>query len=214
MPISEAEKKVLLERLELARVAKQKKAEEAKAAKSMKKAPEPAPAPAPVTAPPVVIPAPAPAPAPVPEERPPVSEPIDIPEVPDLVTASRKPAKGKKVVLPDSDSDSDSEVAMPKKKKKAVAKKDTPFLKIKLYKEPQDKQAFNNLLQAVAGEVEEEEEEEVEAPPPPPPQKPYHKGPHVFHRVGATPRGAVSKSLTKEEIEATELRRLALQIFG
>jgi hypothetical protein len=209
MPISDAEKKVLLERLELARVAKQKKAEEAKAAKAVKAVkPAPEPVPEPVAAPPTITPAP----VPVPEERPPVSEPIDIPEVPDLVTASRKPAKGKKVALPVSDSDSDSEVVMPKKKK-GFAKKDTPFLKIKLYKEPQDKVAFQNLLQAVAGEVE-EEEEEVEAPAPPPPQKPYHKGPHVFHRVGATPRGAVSKSLTKEEIEATELRRLALQIFG
>ena len=202
MPISDAEKKILLERLELARVAKQKKAEEAKAAKAVKKAPAPEPVPEPVVAPPVITPAPVPAP----EERPPTSDPIDIPEVPDLVAASRKPAKGKKVALPDSDSE--EEVTMPKKKK-ALAKKDTPFLKIKLYKEPQDKVAFQNLLQAVAGEVEEEEEESS-----PPPVKQYHKGPQVIQRVGAAPRGVAAKSISKEEIEAAELRRLALQIFG
>jgi hypothetical protein len=207
MPISDAEKKVLLERLELARVAKQKKAEEAKAAKAVKAVKAaPAPEPEQVIAPPVVTPAPAPVPAPAPEERPPISEPIDIPEVPDLVAASRKPAKGKKVALPDSDSE--EEVAMPKKKK-AVAKKDTPFLKIKLYKEPQDKVAFQNLLQAVAGEVSEEEEEI-----PSPPVKQYHKGPQVLQRVGAAPRNSAPKSISKEEIEAAEMRRLALQIFG
>ena len=125
-----------------------------------------------------------------------------------MVAASRKPAKGKKAALPDSDSE--EEVVMPKKKK-AVAKKDTPFLKIKLYKEPQDKQAFQNLLQAVAGEVEEEEEE---VSPSPPPQRQYHKGPQVLQRVGAAPRNSAPKTISKEEIEAAEMRRLALQIFG
>jgi hypothetical protein len=202
MPISDADKKVLLQRLELARVAKQKKAAEAKAAKEVK----PAPAPIPVEE----KPAPAPAPAPEPE-LPPASDPIDIPAVPDLVAASRK--KAKKVVMPDTDSDSE-EIVLPKKKKAvATAKKDTPYLKIKLYKEPQDKLAFQNLLQAVAGEAEEEDEDD-ESVPPPPPQKHYSKGPQVIHRVGATPRGAVVKNITKEDMEAAELRRLALQIFG
>lgn len=202
MPISDAEKKVLLQRLELARVAKQKKAEEAKAAKQSKPAPAPAPAPIPVEE--------KPAPAPEPE-LPPASDPIDIPAVPDLVAASRK--KAKKVVMPDTDSE-EEEIVLPKKKKAvaATAKKDTPYLKIKLYKEPQDKLAFQNLLQAVAGEVDDEDEdEELTAPPP---QKHYHKGPQVIQRVGATPRGAATKTITKEDIEAANLRRLALQIFG
>lgn len=195
MPISDAEKKVLLQRLELARVAKQKKAEEAKAAKQSKPAPAPEPAPAPAPEP----------------ELPPASDPIDIPVVPDLVAASRK--KAKKVVVPDTDSESEEEIVLPKKKKPATAKKDTPYLKIKLYKEPQDKLAFQNLLQAVAGEAEEEDEDD-ETVPPPPPQKHYSKGPQVIHRVGATPRGAVVKNITKEDMEAADLRRLALQIFG
>ncbi len=203
MPISDAEKKVLLERLEKARIAKQAKAAEKKNAA----APAPAPAPAPV-----VVSPPAPAPESV-LEKPTPSEPIDIPAVPDLVAASRKPSKKKAI---ESDGESEEEIVLPKKKKTAAAaKKDTPYLKIKLYKEPQDKLAFQNLLQAVAGEAEEEDAEEEEpVAPPPPAVKHYHKGPQVIHRVGATPRGAVVKSITKEDMEAAELRRLALQIFG
>jgi hypothetical protein len=197
MPISDAEKKVLLQRLELARVAKQKKAAEAKAAKETKSAPAPAPAPAPE-------------PTPEPELAP-ASDPIDIPAVPDLVAASRKHAK--KVCLPVESDSEDEEIVLPKKKKATTAKKDTPYLKIKLYKEPQDKLAFQNLLQAVAGEAEEEDDDDESAPPPPP-QKHYSKGPQVIHRVGATPRGAVVKNITKEDMEAADLRRLALQIFG
>lgn len=220
MPISDAEKKVLLERLEKARIAKQLKAEQSRAGKvSKKSAPEPEPTPEPVTSPPVIIPAPTPAPAPAPEERPPPSTPIDIPTPPDLVAASRK--KQKKVEIHESDSDSD--IALPPKKKKPASsvKKETPFLKLKLYKEPQDKAAFQNLLQAVAGEHDddddddEEEEEETHLPPPPPQKKQYSIGPRVVKHVGATPRGGpASRAITKEEIEANELRKLALQIFG
>lgn len=207
MPISDAEKKVLLERLEKARIAKQKKAEEARAGKTTKKAPEPTPEP--VTAPPVIVES-----TPVPEERPPASAPIDIPAPPDLVAASRK--KPKKVEIHESDSDSD--IALPPKKKKQVPKKETPYLKIKLYKEPQDKAAFQNLLSAVAGENDDDSQSESEedAPLPPPPQKKhYNIGPRVVKPVGATPRGGpASRTISKEEIEANELRKLALQIFG
>lgn len=207
MPISDAEKKVLLERLEKARIAKQKKAEEARAGKTTKKAPEPTPEP--VTAPPVIVES-----TPVPEERPPASAPIDIPAPPDLVAAARK--KPKKVEIHESDSDSD--IALPPKKKKQVSKKETPYLKIKLYKEPQDKAAFQNLLSAVAGENDDDSQSESEedAPLPPPPQKKhYNIGPRVVKPVGATPRGGpASRTISKEEIEANELRKLALQIFG
>lgn len=206
MPISDAEKKVLLERLEKARIAKQKKAEEARAGKTTKKAPEPTPEP--VTAPPVIVES-----TPVPEERPPASAPIDIPAPPDLVAASRK--KPKKVEIHESDSDSD--IALPPKKKKQVPKKETPYLKIKLYKEPQDKAAFQNLLSAVAGENDDDSqsESEEEAPLPPPQKKHYNIGPRVVKPVGATPRGGpASRTISKEEIEANELRKLALQIFG
>ena len=194
MVISESDKKLLLARLEKAREVKQAKAAEAKRAKEQAAA---APAPVPVPAPepePVVV-----------EEKPPASDPIDIPPVPDLVRASRKQVK--KVVLPDSDSE--EEVVMPKKSKgKAVAKKDVPYMKIKLYKEPSNPEAFQQLLEAVNDNQYEDEEEQT--PPPPP----IIKGPRVLQRVGIAPKRGGASSLTAEDVKAAELRRLALEIFG
>lgn len=197
MVISQSDKEILLQRLEKARIAKQAKAAEAKKAKE---AAAPAPAPAPV-------PEPAPAPAPVVvEEKPPASEPIDIPVVPDLVKASRKPAK--KVVLPDSD-DSDEEIVMPKKTKgKSVAKKEVPYMKIKLYKEPSNPVAFQQMLDSI-NDPQYEEEEEVSPPPPP-----IVKGPRVLQKVGTAPKRGAPSSLTMEDIKAAEMRKLALEIFG
>ena len=209
MAITEAEKKVLLERLEKARVAKQAKAAEAKKAKEAKQAPAPAPAPEPT---------------PAPERSPePASEPIDIPVVPDLVAASRKPAKidaslntngerrSSKVCLLPSDSEEEEEVIMPKKKAKPVAKKEPKYMKIVLYKEPQDKQAFQQLLEAVndnGGEY----DDEPEAPAPAP--REYHKGPRVVQKVGAGPRNTPVRTVTREDIETEELRKLAMLAFG
>ena len=198
MVISPQEKQVLLERLEKARLVKQAKAAEAKKAKEAP-APAPAPAPEPVPEPPVVV-----------EEKPPASEPIDIPAPPDLVKASRKPAK--KVCLPvDSDSE-EEEVVMPKKTKgKAVrgTGKEVPYMKIKLYKEPSNPVAFQQMLESINDPQYEEEEEQ--APPPP---APFVKGARVLQKVGTAPKRGVSSSLTPEDIKAAELRRLALEIFG
>jgi hypothetical protein len=197
MVISDAEKKVLLERLEKARIAKQAKAAEAKKAKE-------APAPAPV-------PAPAPEPVPVVEQIPPVSEPIDIPAPPDLVKVSRKPAK--KVCLPvDSDSDEEEEVVMPKKTKgKAVrgTGKEVPYMKIKLYKEPSNPVAFQQMLESINDPQYEEEEEQAPQPP-----APFVKGPRVLQKVGIAPKRGGASSLTAEDVKAAELKRLALEIFG
>ena len=198
MVISDAEKKVLLERLEKARIAKQAKAAEAKKAKeTAAPAPEPVPAPAP---------APAPAPVAV-EEKPPASEPIDIPAVPDLVKAAKKPAK--KVALPVDSDDSEEEVVMPKKVKgKAVAKKEVPYMKIKLYKEPSNPAAFQQMLESINDPQYEEEEEQS------PPPAPIVKGPRVLQKVGTAPKRGATSSLTMEDVKAAELRRMALEIFG
>ena len=192
MVISDSEKKVLLERLEKARIAKQAKAAEAKKAKEQAAAAAPVPVPAPEPEPVVV------------EEKPPASDPIDIPPVPDLVKASKKPVK--KVVLPDSDSE--EEVVMPKKKKTTTTKKDVPYMKIKLYKEPSNPEAFQQLLEAVNDNQYEDEEEQT--PPPPP----IIKGPRVLQKVGVAPKRGGASSLTAEDVKAAELRRLALEIFG
>jgi hypothetical protein len=196
MVISDAEKKVLLERLEKARIAKQAKAAEAKKAKE---AAAPAPTPAP---------APEPEPAPVAvEEKPPASEPIDIPAVPDLVKAAKKPAK--KVCLPVESDDSEEEVVMPKKVKgKAGAKKEVPYMKIKLYKEPSNPAAFQQMLESINDPQYEEEEEQS------PPPAPFVKGPRVLQKVGTAPKRGAQSSLTMEDVKAAELRRMALEIFG
>jgi hypothetical protein len=159
MVISADEKKVLLARLEKARETKAAKAAAAKAAKPTKetladvKEPEP-PAPIPVEEKP-------PAPIPV-EEKPPASEPIDIPAVPDLVSASKKkPAKKKRVETSDDDSDdSDSAVLPPKK---GTGKKQA-YMKIKIYKEPKNAAAFQSLIEAVQDEQPEEPVPEEPAP--------------------------------------------------
>jgi hypothetical protein len=165
MVISADDKKVLLERLQKARETKAAKAAakkhapagaptplEKKETLADVKEPEP-PAPAPVVAPP-------PAPAPEPVEKPTPSEPIDIPQVPDLVAASKKrPAKKKKVES--SDDDSEDEAVLPPKKGKKQA-----YMKIKIYKEPKNAAAFQSLIEAVQEEEPEVQERAVTPPPP------------------------------------------------
>lgn len=152
MVISPEQKKVLLERLQLAKAAKAEKAKAKKeAAAAAVKEPEPP------------APAPAPAPAPVPEPAPlPVPPPVPVPEVPDLVAASKKPARKKKCFVPsDDDSDSEEEVVLPKKIKKGEKK--TAYMKIKIYKEPKNAVAFQSLVEAIQDQ---EPEEEEQRPPP------------------------------------------------
>jgi hypothetical protein len=164
MAITPAERDVLLKRLELARIAKIKKQEEAKAAKAVKAAPEPVVAP------------PAPAPEPVPQEiQSPVIEPMVAPPVPDLVAASRKkPAK--KVCLPISDDeDEEEEAVLPKKKSKPFAKKEQPYMKLKIYREPTNPQAFQSLLESINNPPEYEDEPEPPAP------VPFARPPRVVH---------------------------------
>ena len=151
MVISADEKKILLARLQLAREAKAAKAAAAKAAKVPKETPASVKEPEPPAPAPVAVPPPAPAPIPV-DEKPPASEPIDIPAVPDLVAASKKkPAKKKRVES--SDDESDDEPVLPPKK---GAKKQA-YMKIKIYKEPKNAAAFQSLIEAVQDEQPEEE---------------------------------------------------------
>lgn len=193
MAITAAERDVLLKRLELARVAKLKKQEEAKAAKAAKAAPEPV-APAPVPA----VPEPAPVPEPI--QSPPRSEPIPIPEVPDLVKMSRKPAK--KACLPVSD-DEEEEVVMPKKQK-VVKKKEQPYMKLKIYREPTNPQAFQSLLESIHNPPEYEEEERP-APEPPAPQ-PFIRPPRVLHsNIKQTVRPMIGADRKLEDARAAAM---------
>lgn len=164
MAITPAERDVLLKRLELARIAKIKKQDEAKAAKAAKTAP----APEPVAAPPAPEPIPEPTPVSQEIQSPPASEPIPIPEP--------KKKAAKKVCLPVS-SDEDDEEEKPKKKVKALGKKEPKYLKIVLYKEPADKQAFQSLLESIHNPPEYEDEPEPEPPAP----IPFARPPRVLH---------------------------------
>ena len=165
MAITAAERDILLKRLENARIAKIKKQDEAKAAKAAKAAPEPAPpAPAPASEP---IPIPEPAPVSLEIQSPP-SEPIPIPEP--------KKKAAKKVCLPISDDEDEEEEEKPKKKK-VVAKKEQPYMKLKIYREPTNPQAFQSLLESIHNPPEYEDEP---APEPPAPV-PFARPPRVLH---------------------------------
>lgn len=139
--ISEADKKVLLERLA--------KAREAKAAK--KKATSAAAAPVPVPVPDV-----APPPEPISVAAP---EEIAPPPVPDLVAAAKKKPKQNKVKVPESssDSDSDDEPVLPPKKNKGANKRSAgvPYMKIKIYKD--SPKALESIMQTIQDNQEEEE---------------------------------------------------------
>jgi len=179
MAITAQERDVLLKRLELARIAKIKKQDEAKAAKAAKAAPAPEP---------VVAPTPAPEPIPIPEPpvlqeisssanaercersvaQSPPSAPIPIPDAP-------KKKAAKKVCLPVS-SDEEEEEEKPKKKSKTV-KKEMPYMKLKIYREPNNPQAFQSLLESIHNPPEYEDEP---APAPEPPA-PFARPPRVLH---------------------------------
>jgi hypothetical protein len=164
MVISADEKKILLARLEKARETKAMKAAAAKSAKHAPagaptplekketladvKEPEP-PAPAPIAVPP---------PAPIPEPTP--ATPT-VPEVPDLVAASKKKPAKKKAKAESSDDDSDDDAVLPPKMKGG---KKQAYMKIKIYKEPKNAAAFQSLIEAVQDE--QPEEPEVATPPP------------------------------------------------
>lgn len=204
MAITPAERETLLKRLELARVAKLKKQEEAKAAKAAKTEAKIAPSePAPVVEP--VAPEPAPVSqeiqSPVIESKPAVDASVP-PPIPDLVAASRKkPAK--KVKMPESDESEEDDI-LPKKKNSKTAKKETPkFMKITLYKEPQDKQAFQSLLESIQNPAEYEYDD---APAPEPSPPPFVKPPRSLVHQGS--KTHMIKPMVNEN------RALALSFFG
>lgn len=189
MVISESEKKVLLERLALAREAKQKKAKEAKE-KEAKVATPDVPAPSePIPIPVVVAPAVVPVPA-------------ALIEIPDLVAA---PKKGKKQVCLPDDSDSEEEVVLPPKKKK-VAQKETAYMKIKIYREPKNTAAMQDLLAA----VQDEQEPEVAAPEPQQPQAFVRPPRLLVQQIG----GRAVKSFDSDAARKDLLRRQALEFFA
>ena len=144
--ISEADKKILLERLAKAREAKVAKKKALNAAALSVAAPAALSVAAPV---PDVAPV-APAPAPLSVAAPATPQPSvdEVPPLPDLVAAAAKKPKPKKVKMPDSDDSSDEEMhsvaALPPKKK---GKNATPYMKIKIYRD--SPKALESILQTI-----------------------------------------------------------------
>jgi hypothetical protein len=197
MVISAQDKAILLERLQRARETKA-----AKAAAKKKETPasvkEPEP-PAPVAVPP---------PAPVPEPPAPAPEPVPpvVPDVPDLVAMSRKkPAKKKKVESSDDDSD-EEEAELPPKKGKSKSQK-PKYMKIVVYREPKNPNAFQSLVEAIQDEQPEPEPEPV-----------YFASPPASDSIG---RGCKFDIKNKTKPEGRSLptpqelmRRAALEFFS
>lgn len=188
MAITEAEKKVLLERLEKARIAKQAKKAERDAAKEKEKPVAPPPAP-PAAEPVAAIPTPEPV----------VEKPAEtIPPVPDLVkAAAKKPAK--KVKIESEDDSEEEEIKLPPKKKQAV-KKELPFMKLKIYKEPTNAAAFQQMLEALSCPAEYEEERPAPSAP-------------IDIPVQKPPRQLVKQSNNVVK-PMNEARAMALSFFG
>lgn len=141
--ISEADKKILLERLAKAREAKVAKKKALNAA-ALSVA---APATVPDVAPAATLSAPAPAPLSVAAPATPQPSVDEVPPLPDLVAAAAPKPKPKKVKMPDSDDSSDEEMhsvaALPPKKGKNAA----PYMKIKIYRD--SPKALESILQTI-----------------------------------------------------------------
>jgi hypothetical protein len=202
MVISESEKKVLLERLALARIAKQQKKEikekEAKAIGGAVSAPNDVPTPS------EPIPIPVQGTSEVVAPVVPVVPAIPAPLI-DLVAAHKKGKK--KVCLPD-DSDSEDEAVLPPKKKK-VTQKETAYMKIKIYREPKNTAAMQDLLAA----VQDEQEPEVADAPAPEPQQPqaFVRPPRLLvQQIG----GKAVKTFDSDAARKDLLRRQAMEFFA
>jgi hypothetical protein len=206
MVISPEQKKVLLERLQLAKAAKQAKALEKKKAMAVKEPEPPKPDPTPVVVPPVVPPVET-TPEPVLEKAP---EPIP-PPVPDLVKASKNPPKKKKkecfVPSDDDDSDEEEEIALPKKLKGGQKKQ--AYMKIKIYREPKNATAFQSLIES----IQDEEEDRPPASEPIPIPTPNSIGRGVKYASANCNNAAMKKGagvVSHQEM----LRRAALEFFS
>lgn len=152
--ISPEQKAVLLERLKKAREAKEAKKAEREATKGGEKA---TPKPEPVKAKPTEKPTEKPTPTPIPEVE---EEMIIQPKVdgPKPVNETiPKNHKGKLVILDpsygdDMDSDYEKEIKAMEKKtktKEKPAKGDKPYLKIKLYQQPNNPKNLKKLMRAI-----------------------------------------------------------------
>lgn len=193
MVISDAEKKILLERLAKAREVKAAKAAASKKVSVPKKE------------------ALKPMAAPLMEQMPSLDITLDEVERVEKVPAETVialPAEIKKLdeqqareKIDNSSDESDNEKPVKKTSKSIRKTKETPYMKLKIYREPKNHAALQNLIEA----VQENDDECVEHPPPL-----TYEAPRLRHDIkNQTPKA--SKTLpTQQEL----MRRAALEFFG
>jgi hypothetical protein len=201
MVLTEAEKKALLQRLKEGREKKKQERENAKKNAAKVEAPPPAP-----TSTPVEL-AKAAKDEPVSSQEAKTEPVVAAPPAEEPKQPVSKPEKANKkekcfVASSDSDSsDSEEENKKKKKNKKKMAKKPTPYFKIKVYNENPD--LVQNLVRYLQPEQQAESVEEPEparAPERPPPSRVIAKTPKEI--------------LTKPIVRPNTMRSLAMELFG
>lgn len=196
MVISDAEKKILLERLAKAREVKAAKAAASKKVSVPKKeTPQ-------TCATPVMEPMPSPDVTLDEVERVEKLPAEMVIALPPKVQKEEKQQKREKIDNSSDESENEESAKPVKKTSKSIRKtKETPYMKLKIYREPKNHAALQNLIEA----VQENDDECIEHPPPL-----TYEAPRLRHDIkNQTPKA--SKTLpTQQEL----MRRAALEFFG
>ena len=192
MVISDAEKKILLERLAEARKVKAAKAAAAKKVPAPKKeTPQPPAAP-------IMEPMPAP-------EEVELVEKLPAETVIALPPKVKREEKQQKREIIDNSSDDESEYEKPVKKSSSKKKtKQTPYMKIKIFHEPKNHAALQNLIEAVQDNNDDDE------PPPLPRVAAAFEAPRLRHDIKHQTPPASKTLPTHQEL----MRRAALEFFA
>ena len=198
MVISDAEKKILLERLAEARKVKAAKAAAAKKVPAPKKeTPQPPAAP-------IMEPMPAP-------EEVEVVEKLPAETVIALPPKVKREEKQQKREIIDNSSDDESEYEKPVKKSSSKKKtKQTPYMKIKIFHEPKNHAALQNLIEAVQDNNDDDDDVNSQEPPPLPRVATAFEAPRLRHDIKNQAPKASKTLPTHQEL----MRRAALEFFA
>ena len=191
MVISDAEKKILLERLAKAREVKAAKAAAAKKVPAPKKeTPQPPAAP-------IIEPMPAPDVVSVVElvEKLPAETVIALPP-----KIKKHDEREKREKCDNSSDESDNEKLVKKTSKSSRKTKETPYMKLKIYREPKNHAALQNLIEAV-----QDNDDECLEPPPS-----TFEAPRLRHDIKNQAPKASKTLPSHQEL----MRRAALEFFG
>jgi hypothetical protein len=199
MVISDAEKKILLERLAEARKVKAAKAAAAKKVPAPKKeTPQPPAAP-------IMEPMPAPEEVELVEKLP--AETVIA--LPPKVKREEKQQK-REIIDNSSDDESDNEKPVKKSSKSCRKTKETPYMKLKIYREPKNHAALQNLIEAVQDNNDDDDDVNSQEPPPLPRVAAAFEAPRLRHDIKHQTPPASKTLPTHQEL----MRRAALEFFA